>query len=418
MNLREIFRQTFTAIRTHRMRSFLTMFGIVWGMVSVILLVGLGLGFGRDQQNRMKSLGTDVVIVWGGRTSEQAGGYAAGREIRLCIDDVRAIQAECYSVKAVSPELRQSLPETSQFNAANRPVRGVWPVYQNFRSLQVGEGRLMSEEDEAEGRRVVLLGHDAREQLFNGQPAVDATLMIKGLPYTVVGVLAKKKQNSSYGSGQDNTQLFIPYAAMARDFPRATGAGVTRDWLNNLVFEVENPDEHEQAVQQVYRTLGRLHHFEPTDKDALFVWDTMNAAKLLRRIFSVMTLFFGTVAITTLSLGGIGVMNIMLVSVTERTREIGVRKALGASRGDILRQFFAESALLTLLSGALGLIFGVGSCVLLEQVSLPEFIPHPVISLFAVIAALFTLSVLTVTAGMVPAMRAADLTPVECLRYE
>jgi putative ABC transport system permease protein len=171
-------------------------------------------------------------------------------------------------------------------------------------------------------------------------------------------------------------------------------------------------------VQQVYRTLGRLHHFEPDDKDALFVWDTMQGAKLMKRIFNVMTLFFGAVAITTLSLGGIGVMNIMLVAVTERTREIGVRKALGANRGDILRQFFAEAALLTLMSGILGLVVGIGTCVLLEEASLPEFIPHPVISVLAVIAALFTLSILTITAGMVPAMRAADLTPVECLRYE
>jgi putative ABC transport system permease protein len=366
----------------------------------------------------MKTLGTDVVIVWGGRTSEQAGGYAAGREIRLSIDDVLAIQSECYSVKAVSPELRQSLPETSQFNSANRPVRGVWPAYQNFRSLEIGEGRPMSSEDEAEGRRVVVLGYDARQQLFNGNPAVDSTIMMKGLPYTVIGVLAKKKQNSSYGSGQDNTQLFVPYSAMARDFPRATGPGITRNWLNNLIFEVENPDEHEQAVQQVYRTLGRLHHFEPDDKDALFVWDTMNAAKLLKRIFSVMTFFFGAVAITTLSLGGIGVMNIMLVSVTERTREIGVRKALGATRRDIVRQFFAESAMLTLLSGAMGLTFGVGLCITLANVSLPEFIPHPIISPAAVTAALVTLSLLTITAGMYPALRAADLTPVECLRYE
>lgn len=418
MNLREIFRQTFTAIRAHRMRSFLTMFGIVWGMVSVILLVGLGLGFGRDQQKRMKTLGTDVVILWGGKTGEQAGGYAAGRDIRLSIHDVYAIQAECYLVRAVSPELRQSLPETSQYNSANRAVRGVWPVYQEFRSLHIGEGRLMSEEDEGEARRVAVLGYEARQQLFSGKPAIDSMLMIKGLPYTVIGVLEKKKQNSSYGSGQDNTQLFIPYSAMARDFPRATGAGVTRDWLNNVVFEVMNPEEHEEAVNQVRRALGRLHHFEPTDKDALFIWDTMNGAKLFRRIFGVMTIFFGAVAITTLSLGGIGVMNIMLVSVTERTREIGVRKALGATRGDIVRQFFAESAMLTLLSGILGLTFGIGSCTLLGSVPLPDFVPHPVISSVAITAALFTLSLLTITAGMYPALRAADLTPVECLRYE
>jgi putative ABC transport system permease protein len=204
MNLREIFRQTFTDIRAHRMRSFLTMFGIVWGMVSVILLVGLGLGFGRDQQRRMKTLGTDVAIVWGGRTSQQAGGYAAGRDVRLYLDDVYAIQAECYLIRAVSPELRQGLPETSQFNSANRAVRGVWPVYQQFRSLRVGEGRLMSEEDQSDARRVAVLGYDARQQLFSGKPAVDSTLMIKGLPYTVIGVLP-----ASFALPKEHADVFV-----------------------------------------------------------------------------------------------------------------------------------------------------------------------------------------------------------------
>jgi putative ABC transport system permease protein len=241
---------------------------------------------------------------------------------------------------------------------------------------------------------------------------------MKGVPYTVIGVLEKKKQNSSYGSGPDNTQLFVPYSAMARDFPPPDKPGVTRGWINNIVLEVADPEQHEEAVKQVYRALGRAHHFEADDKDALFVWDTMQGAKLMQRIFSVMTVFFGTVAIVTLCLGGIGVMNIMLVSVSERTREIGVRKAIGATRGDILRQFFAESAMLTAISGTLGLTAGIGICFALGKVPLPEFVPAPLISPIAVFASVLTLSLITITAGMYPAQRAAELPPVECLRYE
>jgi putative ABC transport system permease protein len=418
MNLREVLRQTLDAIRAHKMRSFLTMFGIVWGIASVILLVGLGKGFSKDQADRMKTLGTDLAIIWGGRTSTQAGGYAAGREIRLSIDDARRIKEECHLVKSVSPELRRNVPQVSEFNSANRAVRGVWPEFQRFRSLKTSEGRLMTEDDEREARRVVLLGYESAQQLYAGKPAVGATLSMKGLPYTVIGVLEKKKQNSSYGSGPDNTQLFVPYSSMARDFPPPEKPGIIRGWINNIVIEVADPEQHEEAVKQVYRALGRAHHFEPDDKDALFIWDTMQGAKLMQKIFNVMTLFFGTVAVVTLCLGGIGVMNIMLVSVTERTREIGVRKAIGATRSDILRQFFAESAMLTAISGTLGLTAGVGICLAMGKIPLPEYVPAPLISPVAVFASVLTLSLITITAGMYPAQRAAELPPVECLRYE
>ena len=405
-------------MRAHKMRSFLTMFGIIWGITSVVLLVGLGRGFNRDQKRRMRSIGVDLAIVWGGRTSTEAGGYAGGRPIRLNVEDARAIQRECYLIKTVSPELIRPVPEVSAFNAANRPIRGVWPEYQTFRSLTASEGRLMATEDETEARRVVVLGVEARQQLFRGQPAIGATLVIAGYPYQVIGVLEKKKQNGSYGSGPDKTQLFVPYSSMARDFPPPERPWISRGYISNLVFEVANPEQHDEAIAQVYRTLGRIHHFDPQDKYALFVWDTMHGAKLAERIFDVMTLFFGAVALMTLALGGIGVMNIMLVSVTERTREIGVRKALGATSGDIQRQFFAESATLTILSGAIGLVLGLGICVILQRVPLPEFIPPPDIVPGALLASIATLSLITITAGMYPARRAAALSPIECLRYE
>src|SRR6476661_9511206 len=227
MNLIEILRQTIATFRAHKMRIFLTMFGIVWGISSVILLVGLGRGFSADQKRRMQTLGKDLVIVWGGRTSSQIGGLAAGREISLTIEDARLVRDECYLVKNVSPELRRSVPEVSQFNSANRGVVGMWPSYQQFRSLLLSEGRLLNEEDERDARRVVILGDAARAQLFSGQPAVGAALSIKGVPYTVIGVLQKKKQNSNY-SGPDNDYLYAPYSAVARDFPPPQERGIVR----------------------------------------------------------------------------------------------------------------------------------------------------------------------------------------------
>ncbi len=419
MNLLEVLRTTFATFRAHKMRSFLTMFGIVWGIASVILLVGLGKGFSRQQKENWKSLGTDLVILWGGRTSAQVGGLAAGREIPLTIEDARLIQKECYLVRQVSPELTRSLPESSAFNSANLQVTGIWPSYQDFRTLTIGEGRAITQQDEDQEQRVVLLGYEARQQLFNGQPAVGATLSIRGVPYTVVGVLEKKKQNSDY-NGRDNRKLYVPYSAMARDFPiqEKPKAIVVKGQLSNIVLAVGDPEEHQRAVAQVRAALGRVHHFDPQDKDAIFIWDTMEMSRMIMRIFDVMTIFFGTVATMTLCLGGIGVMNIMLVTVTERTREIGVRKAIGATRGDILRQFFAESAAITGISGIVGFTLGVGVCVALQKMPAPEFFPRPFVSTAAVVASVLTLSLITLTAGMYPAQRAAQMEPVESLRFE
>lgn len=419
MNLTEIAKQTLATLRAHKMRSFLTMFGIVWGIASVIILVGLGLGFSKDQKKRMETLGKDLVIIWGGRTSAQAGGLAAGRKVTLTIDDARLIRKECYLVKKVSPELARSVPEVSPYNSAARHVSGVWPAYQDFRSLILSEGRLMTDEDESDGNRVVILGWNAARQLYPGQPAIGTTLIIARYPYTVIGVLAEKKQNSNY-SGPDNDMLYVPYSAMARDFPPppAKGETITKGYLSNIVMEVGDPETHDKAVMQVRRTLGRLHHFEPTDKDALFIWDTMEGSKILARIFEVITIFFGCVAVVTLALGGIGVMNIMLVAVTERTREIGILRAVGATKLDILNQFFAESVVITALSGVIGYGFGVGVCLLMANAPLPDFVPKPIISPAAVVTSLVTLSLVTVSAGMYPARRAAELEPVQCLHYE
>jgi putative ABC transport system permease protein len=418
MPIHEILKQTLSALWETKLRSFLTMFGIVWGITSVILLVGLGIGFNEDQKQHLRTIGTDIAILFGGKTGMQAGGYAAGRDVRLTIGDAIAIQQKATLVKTVSPEIRRSVSEVSQWNAASRPIRGVWPEYQRFRSLTVEQGRLMTEQDEIDGARVIILGNEANRQLYPGKPVIGQTLMVEGYPYIVIGVLEKKKQNGSYGSGPDNTQLFTTYSAMARDFPPPEEPGVMRGFVNNIVVEPISPELHEKALDQVTRIIAERHHYDPNDKEALWIWDTLDGAKFTERIFGVMTMFFGAVALLTLALGGIGVMNIMLVAVTERTREIGVRKALGATAVDIRRQFLVESAIITIVSGITGLFLGVGVCLLLRFVPLPDFVPHPVISPVAIVASLVTLTAITLFAGTYPALRAAELSPIECLRSE
>ena len=417
MPFREILRQTLAALWHTKLRSFLTMFGIIWGITSVILLVGLGIGFSVDQKEHMKNLGTDIAICFGGKTAMPSGGYAAGRDVILKIDDAVAIQQFAPLVKYVSPELLKTVSEVSQWNAASRAVRGVWPDYQAFRSLHVETGRIMTQQDQDSGARVVILGADSNRQLFPGKPAVGQAITIAGYPYAVIGVIAAKKQNGSYGSGPDNSQLFVPLSAMERDFPPDNKGDLPGD-VNDIVVQPVSPALHEAALRQVRQVLADRHHFDPIDLDALWVWDTLDGAKFTDRIFHVMTLFFGAVALLTLALGGIGVMNIILVAVSERTREIGVRKALGATAVDIRRQFLAESAIITLVSGTIGLICGVGVCLALRALPLPDFIPHPVISTVAIVASLLTLAAITVSAGSYPAFRAANLTPIECLRTE
>jgi putative ABC transport system permease protein len=275
----------------------------------------------------------------------------------------------------------------------------------------------MSQDDEDNASRVVVLGADSERQLFPGKPSIGQTIAISGYPYTVIGVLEKKQQNGSYGSGPDNTQMFVPFSAMERDFP-PDFKGSFPGYVNNIVVQPVSPQLHVAAMRQVREVLGARHHFDPIDLDALWVWDTLDSVKFTDRIFHVMTIFFAAVALLTLALGGIGVMNIMLVAVSERTREIGVRKALGATARDIRRQFLAEAAIITLVSGGLGLFCAFSVIAAFRLIPLPPFLPRPAVSPLAIISSLATLAAITVGAGMYPALRAANLTPMECLRTD
>jgi putative ABC transport system permease protein len=282
--------------------------------------------------------------------------------------------------------------------------------------MRLARGRHFTIEDQAERRRVCLIGYQVRQQLFADRPAVGKTVSIEGLPFTVVGELTEKDQNNSY-NGLDEEKIIVPYSAMAQHFPNPRPF-VGADTLNNIIFTPASADDHEAAVRQVRTLLGRRHRFAPDDEGALYVWDTVETARMVDRIYDAMQVFLVVVAIITLGLGGVGVMNIMLVSVAERTREIGIKQSLGATPSRILLEFFLESIALTFISGLAGVAFAVVVTSLVNQLPLPTmFAGLPIRPLTAVLA-FVALALVGVLAALAPARRASRLPPVEALRYE
>jgi putative ABC transport system permease protein len=430
--MHEVFNQVLSNLRANKLRSFLTMFGILWGVVSVVVLSATGEGFRRGNQHVLEELGRNVVIVWGGRTSLQAGGERAGRRVFLTVDDARALARESNLVRVVSAELqRGGIQVKSAFNAAALTVHGIEPQYQDIRTIDIEKGRAIRFGDEDGSRRVAVVGADAVTQLFGQREPVGATIHLNNLPFTVIGTIRKKEQDSNY-SGPDNDKVFIPYASMARDFPRTDAAAnvvsqiilAPHDWvldtlpraLNERTGRVE--DIKWPLDQEVRRILARRHGFDAADRDAVTMWDTSVQSLMFGRMVQTMKDFFSIVGIVTLALGGLGVMNIMLVAVRERTREIGVRKALGATTAQIQRQFFLEGLVLTLLSGALGFILAIGLCALVNLAPMPPRFQGMILTWQAGVGAVLTLLFIGVLTSTYPARRAALLPPVEALRYE
>lgn len=414
--VREILTQTVRNIWAHKLRSTLTMFGISWGIASIVFMIAIGEGFKDGYRNMLYSLGTDIVILWGGRTADQAGGQRAGRDIRFTEADVRAIAEECYLVKHVTPELARRLQARSRYNAGLFSTHGVTPVYQQIRSMKLASGRLISQSDHDEQRLVCVIGEEVKRQLFAGREAVGAQVFIQDVPFTVIGELAKKDQNNSY-NGMDNDKVLISYAVMARYFPDPRPfIGVS--YIDNIIFMPVSADEHDRALKQVKASLGRRHGFATTDEGAVWVWDTVEAARMVATIYDSMEIFLTFMAVITLCLGGIGVMNIMLVSVSERTREIGVKQAVGATRERILTEFFLEAVVLTLASGMGGLLLSMGICTLVSHLPLPTLFSGLPVTPTTAIVAFATLVLVGVLSAIYPARRASLLTPVEALRYE
>jgi putative ABC transport system permease protein len=351
---------TLRTLWTHKLRTFLTMFGIAWGIVSITLMVAAGEGLRVGQQRQQETFAKDLMIVFHGRTSTQVGGLRAGREVRWNAGDVPAVRQEATACRYVLPELeRESTKVRSIYNNATPTVTGSYPPFAEIRSISVQAGRFYDWGDEQAGRRVAFLGSNIKKQLFSTRSAIGESVILNDVPYTVIGVMAAKDQNSSY-DGWDVDKIFVPFSAMLSDFPAKPPALPTD--LDHLLVAPESLQDHETCKAQVKRALGRLHGFDPLDKEAAPIWDTVENAKAFTKLMDAMKYFLGAIGITTLLLGGIGVMNVMLVAVRERTREIGVRKAVGASSHAILQQFFVETLIIVFLSGGAGMGVAYGLC--------------------------------------------------------
>ena len=430
--MKEVFVQVFQNLRANKLRSFLTMFGILWGVISVVVLSATGEGFQRGNTHVLEELGKNVGIVWGGRTSLQAGGERAGRAILLTVGDARALERESSMLAVVSPEIqRNGLTVKSRYNAAALTVHGIEPQYQAIRTIDIERGRSFRFTDEQGALRVAIIGADATTQLFGARESIGETVQINGLPYTVIGKIRKKDQDSNY-SGPDNDKIFIPFAAMARDLPRlGVAPGVVSQiivaphaWVvaqlpavlesrSGRIEDIDWPLERE-----IRGIIARRHGFDPADRVAVEMWDTSLQSLMFGRMIATMKDFFAIVGIVTLALGGLGVMNIMLVAVRERTREIGVRKALGATTRQVQRQFFLEGFLLTMVSGGIGFAVALALCGAVNLLPMPARFQGMVLTWQAGAAAVAALTVIGAVTSTYPARRAALLPPVEALRYE
>jgi putative ABC transport system permease protein len=430
--MREALVQSLQNLRANKLRSFLTMFGILWGMVSVIVLTALGEGFQQGNVKVLRELGKNIGIVWGGRTSLQAGGERAGRLIQLTIDDVHALANESSMVAVVSPELQaNAVRAKSAYNAATVGISGIEPQYQDIRTIELEYGRNFNWQDEEQSARVAIVGYDVAEQLFGKRHILGEVVTFNGISYTVVGKIRKKEQDSNY-SGPDNNKIFVPYAAMAKDMPRRDAdPGVVsniivspKEWVvaelpHTLETRTRRIEDIDWPLEKNVRgVLARHHGFDPDDRDAIAMWDTSLNTLMFDRMIGHMQVFFTIVGVVTLALGGIGVMNIMLVAVKERTREIGVRKALGATTAQIQRQFFLEGFFLTMLSGGTGLLLAVGLCQLVNLAKMPGRFAGMLVSWESGAVALGMLVTVGVVTSTYPARRAAELPPVEALRFE
>ncbi len=414
--LSELLGQVLGSLLRNKLRSFLTMAGISWGIASIVLIVAMGDGFKAGQENNMKGLGTNLVILFNGRTELQAGGMRAGRRIRLNYEDVENLRREAYLVNLVTPELEGNVHATSPYNSGLFDTSGVEASFPELRTIPIADGRFFSDLDEKNGERLCVIGVNVKKQLFGTRTdIVGREISINSLPYAVVGVMSDKEQDSSY-SGPDENKIFLPYTSMARDAPPVKEYNPGD--LSEILYQPRSVAEFEEARRQVMHVIARAHGFDPRDKSAVPVWDTLENAQVSAQVFDSMTVFLAFIGVVTLSLGGIGVMNIMLVTVSERTREIGLRKAIGATRLRILVDFLVEGCVLAFASGTVGWCVAFGLSSLLKLVKMPAQFPGLPVSVTTSALAFAALSVIAVSSALLPAFRAASLTPVEALRYE
>ena len=413
----ELWMQTWSNLKANKMRSFLTMFGIAWGLVCLILMTAMGEGMWVAQKQKSRTLGQNIMIVWGGTTSKGMEGSRAGKDIRLTLDDFLSVRQQATYLERSSPEIQRSLPVRSTLNNGTFGTHGVFPDYMEMRTIEVKPGgRQINEGDNANALRVCILGNEVRDQLFNKENAVGQTVMLGEFPYLVVGELVKKDQNSNY-SGPDNKMIYVPFFTLTRDFPLPT-ATEGKFQLSNMILQPRNEELGEVAEIQVRQILAKIKGFDYLDKDALPVWNTVTDAKLIYKMFASLKVFLGAMAIVTLLLGGVGVMNTMLLAVGERTHEIGVCKAVGATTRQILMQFFAESMALTFIAGLAGILIGWGLCALINLLPKIDFFAGMIVTPALGWIAFGFLTLVGVLSSIYPAFIASVVDPIEALRYE
>jgi putative ABC transport system permease protein len=410
----DVFAEIFRTLWAHKLRSFLTMFGIAWGVGSLLLLVGLGEGFRKGNQRTLAEYGENIMMQFPGRAPAVQGSMNSSREYRLTYQDYLDIRGEAPHIRAITPVLTTNdVRAVSEFASASGQLTGAEPQYNGIRFLPLKLGRWLNDLDESQKRNVVVLGDEMMRTLFPGRPAVGAFLLLNGHRFEVIGTLKR------VGRGDDNltnARCYIPFQVMRGYFPLKGAEGY--DAISALNFQPRIADEHGLAEQEVRRVIGRNHGFDYRDDDAFETLDTVKQAQMMGTIFDAMDEFLGTVGLVTLALGCIGVINIMLIAVTERTREIGLRKALGATNRSILLQFFTEGILLTLCSGLIGMALAGGFMAVLGNYNGPQGFDPPRLVPKTAILAIASLTLAGVAAGLYPARKAARLEPVEALRQE